>query len=219
MGRAIRQLLCQRRDQLLAANRRIQMARVQGRRYCMSDVPSFKLHLGCGKRFIPGFKHVDIAALPHVDYVSDVRKLSFAVDGSVDLIYAAHILEHFGRFEFKNVLAEWHRVLKPGGILRLSVPDFAKCAAVYYENGLADGLTGLLGLIMGGQRDGFDYHKMIFDEPFLTRALMSLDFKEVRRWDWRTTEHADVDDYSQAYLPHLDKESGRLMSLNIEAIK
>jgi len=32
-------------------------------------------------------------------------------------------------------------------------------------------------------------------------------------------EHADVDDYSQAHIPHLCKESGKLMSLNIEAVK
>ena len=44
-------------------------------------------------------------------------------------------------------------------------------------------------------------------------------FQEVRRWDWRTTEHTQVDDYSQAHLPHLDKEHGTLMSLNLEAVK
>lgn len=37
--------------------------------------------------------------------------------------------------------------------------------------------------------------------------------------NWRETEHSDVDDFSQAYLPHMDKENGILMSLNIEAIK
>jgi len=178
-----------------------------------------KLHIGCGKRFIPGFVHVDVVALPHIDHVSDARRLSFAAANTVDLIYAAHVLEHFGRYEFKDVLTEWHRVLKPGGVLRLSVPDFKACAAIYYEKGLADGLSGLLGLIIGGQRDGFDYHKMIFDEPFLCAALKAVGFKETRLWDWRTTEHSAVDDYSQAHLPHLDKDTGRLMSLNIEAVK
>ena len=44
-------------------------------------------------------------------------------------------------------------------------------------------------------------------------------FRQVRRWDWRDTGHAEIDDYSQAHLPHMDKESGRLMSLNLEAVK
>lgn len=178
-----------------------------------------KLHVGCGKRFIPGYLHVDIAPMPHIDHVADVRKLDFAATNSVDLIYAAHVLEHFGRYEYKEALREWYRVLKPGGVLRLSVPDFRACAEIYYEKGLADGLSGLVGLIVGGQRDGFDFHKMIFDAPFLAAALMDIGFQGVRRWDWQTTEHANVDDFSQAYIPHLNKESGRLMSLNLEGVK
>lgn len=99
------------------------------------------------------------------------------------------------------------------------MPDFAAYAAIYYEKGLEDGLSGLAGLIVGGQRNNYDYHKMIFDEAFLKRDLLSLGFREVRRWDWRATEHADIDDFSQAYLPHLQKETGKLMSLNLEAVK
>jgi len=140
-------------------------------------------------------------------------------DNSVSLIYACHVLEHFGRYTYKAVLKEWFRVLKPGGILRLAVPDFAACAAIYYENGLADGLSGLIGLIIGGQRNEHDFHKMIFDEDFLRRDLIEIGFREVRQWDWRATEHAGIDDYSQAYLPHMHKEDGRQMSLNLEAVK
>ena len=159
-------------------------------------------------------------ALPasHVDIVGPVERLPMD-DASVSLIYASHVLEHFGRYEYKAVLKEWFRVLKPGGTLRLSVPDFAACAALYYESGLTDSLTGLVGLIVGGQRDEYDFHKMIFDENSLRRDLLETGFREVRRWDWRITEHADVDDFSQAYIPHMSKENGRLMSLNLEAVK
>ena len=160
-----------------------------------------------------------MAALAHVDHVADVRNLDFVTTESVDLIYACHILEHFGRYEYRDVLREWFRVLKPSGVLRLSVPDFAACAALYYEEGLVDGLTGLIGLVNGGQRDEFDCHKMIFDQELLIQELLSTGFREVRSWDWRTTEHAHVDDYSQAYIPHLDKENGKQMSLNLEGIK
>ena len=37
--------------------------------------------------------------------------------------------------------------------------------------------------------------------------------------DWRDTEHSELDDFSQSYLPHMDKDNGKLMSLNIEAVK
>jgi ubiquinone/menaquinone biosynthesis C-methylase UbiE len=177
-----------------------------------------KLHLGCGSRHIPGFVHVDARPAPHVDIVGPVERLPMP-DASVSLIYASHILEHFGRYEYKAVLREWFRVLEPGGVLRLSVPDFAACAAIYYENGLADVLSGLVGLIIGGPRSEQDFHKMIFDEDFLRRDLLDIGFREVRRWDWRATEHAGIDDYSQAYIPHMHKEDGRHMSLNLEAVR
>jgi predicted SAM-dependent methyltransferase len=153
-----------------------------------------------------------------VDLVARVERLPLPA-GCASLVYASHVLEHFDRNTYRAVLAEWRRVLAPGGILRIAVPDFAACAALYYESGLADGLSGLVGLVVGGQRDAHDYHKMIFDEGLLRRDLLDAGFREVRRWNWRATEHAAVDDYSQAYLPHLDKESGRHMSLNIEAVK
>lgn len=178
-----------------------------------------RLHLGCGSRHLPGYYHIDAMDQEHVDQVHRVDRLDFIASDSVQRIYCSHVLEHFDRFTFEDVLREWFRVLAPGGVLRLAVPDFAACAKVYYEEGLQDGLTGLIGLICGGQRGPYDYHKMIFDEPFLARALKDVGFRETRRWDWRTTDHADVDDYSQAHLPHMDKENGLLMSLNLEAVK
>ncbi|MGB0576566.1 MAG: hypothetical protein ACPGPC_10515 [Alphaproteobacteria bacterium] len=45
--------------------------------------------------------------------------------------------------------------------MRLSVPDFSACAAIYYEQGLKDGLSGLVGLVSGGQRDETDFYHMI----------------------------------------------------------
>lgn len=60
---------------------------------------------------------------------------------------------------------------------------------------------------------------MTFDFDSLKKVLVDTGFKNVGIWDWRTTEHATVDDYSQSYLPHMDKDNGMLMSLNIEATK
>jgi predicted SAM-dependent methyltransferase len=177
-----------------------------------------KLHLGCGPRHIPGFIHVDLLSAPHVDIVGPVERLPME-DATVTLIYASHVLEHFGRYEYRAVLKEWFRVLVKGGILRLAVPDFAACAALYYESGLTDRLSGLVGLLVGGQRDAYDFHKMVFDEESLRLDLVETGFEKTRRWDWRTTEHAGVDDYSQAYIPHMRKDDGRTMSLNIEAVK
>jgi SAM-dependent methyltransferase len=178
-----------------------------------------KLHLGCGSKYIAGFFHVDAIAYPHVDRQGFVDKLDFLSNNSVELIYASHVLEHFGRNEVDYVLREWHRVLKPGGVLRLAVPDFGACARLYAEGKLDHGINDIMGLIIGGQRNGHDFHRVIFDQPTLEARLKGIGFSQCRPWDWRKTEHSHVDDYSQAYLPHMDKDNGTLVSLNIEAVK
>ena len=178
-----------------------------------------KLHVGCGRVYIPGFLHIDIQPAPHIDMVAEADNLEEIADDTVELLYACHILEHFDRWHYKRALAEWFRVLKLGGVLRLSVPDFAACVTVYSKVGIVGGPSSILGLICGGQRDSFDFHKMLFDRGSLSKALSDVGFKEIRDWDWRATEHTQVDDYSQAYLPHLDKQNGTQMSLNIEAVK
>lgn len=178
-----------------------------------------KVHLGCGKKHLPGWFHVDALEFDHVDHVGRVEDLSFIPDGSVSLIYACHVLEHFGRKTYMDPLREWFRVLKPGGVLRLAVPDFAAAAKLYLSGILPRGIEDVRGLVTGGQRDQYDFHGMIFDEASLSDDLKSIGFAETRLWDWRTTEHSQMDDYSQAYLPHMDKENGTLVSLNIEGVK
>ena len=174
-----------------------------------------KLHLGCGNKQLPGFVNIDITHSPAVDRICDISRLTIFEDASVDMIYACHVLEHFGRHEFLGVLKEWHRVLRLGGLLRLAVPDFAACASIYQDKGIDD-IQLITGLMVGGQRNEYDYHKMIFDQQSLTKHLTNMGFGQVERWDWRTTEHSHIDDYSQAYLPHMDREHGQLMSLNLE---
>ncbi len=134
------------------------------------------------------------------------------------MIYASHVLEHFGRQTYMAVLREWRRVLAPGGILRLAVPDFGAAARLYMSGTLPRGIEDVRGLVCGGQRDQYDFHGMIFDEIDLTRALKEAGFSTVRSWDWGATDHAWLDDYSQAYIPHMDKETGTLVSLNLEGV-
>lgn len=181
-----------------------------------------KLHLGCGKRHIPGFVHVDLADFPHVDHRQAIDRLPHLADGSVELIYCCHAFEYLDRVEARAALAEWWRVLSPRGVLRLAVPDFAALVAVYQRHGELDRVLGpIYGRIeIGGpgQRRTL-YHRTAYDFASLAALLALSGFRHVRRYDWRQTEHRDVDDFSQAYLPHMDKERGLLVSLNVEADK
>lgn len=175
-----------------------------------------KLHLGCGKRYISGFVHIDAIDYPHVEHVATIDNLSFISNDSVDLIYNCHVLEHFKRRDVDRVLMEWLRVLKPGGILRTSVPDFEALCEVYRRYGQLDLVIGAL---FGRGDYLYNIHYNVFDFATLKSNLETAGFCHVSRYDWRETEHADVDDYSQAYIPHMDKETGLCLSLNVEARK
>jgi len=175
-----------------------------------------KLHLGCGDRYIPGFFHIDGFDGPHIDHVCSIENLSFIESNSIDLIYSSHVLEHFKRDRLPAVLTEWNRILKVGGVLRIAVPDFEAIVDVY--NKYKD-LNLVIGPLYGGQNYLYNIHYNTFDFKSLSAYLTKSNFGHIQRYDWRTTEHADIDDFSQAYIPHMDKENGTLISLNLEAKK
>ena len=176
-----------------------------------------KLHLGCGKRFFPGWIHIDRANYNHINY-RDITKLEFDND-SVDLIYSSHVIIYFDREEIIPILKEWQRVLKPGGILRLAVPNFMMMAKLYMDGKYP--LKNFLGPLYGKMDiDGsFIYMKTCYDCADLMELLSSIGMRKLRRYNWWETEHKNIDDCSQAYLPHMDKQNGTLISLNVEAEK
>lgn len=175
-----------------------------------------KLHIGCGKKFLSGYKHLDVIPYEHVDLECDARKLDIIANESVSEIYACHILEHVERDEVVGVLREWGRVLKSGGVMRVAVPDFE---AVMQEYLGGKPLSCFQGLLYGGQTYDYNFHHVAFDFAFLKILLENAGFTEIQRYDWREFLPSDYDDYSRAYLPHMDFENGRLMSLNIIARK
>ena len=63
------------------------------------------------------------------------------------------------------------------------------------------------------------YHKTVYDFKSLEGVLLKAGFKAIKKYDWRNTDHSNFDDHSQAYIPHMDKENGTLISLNVECIK
>jgi len=175
-----------------------------------------KLNLGCFDRKIPGFTNVDIREDVNPDLIDNVFKLNTIEEKSVDLIYACHVLEHADYKESEVALKRWHEVLKNGGILRLAVPDMEAHFAHYFYH---KDLRVLHSTFWGSQRHPYDYHKNGWDFNKLKEDLISVGFVDVKRYDWRKTEHFYIDDYSQSYFPHMDKEDGKLMSLNVEAVK
>jgi len=174
-----------------------------------------RLHIGCGKAYLPGWVNVDIFDNVRADIYADMAALPFE-RGSFDCLYASHVLEHAHRRMILATLSHWRDLLKDGGLLRLAVPDFSACVQWYNQGGNLDDITGLL---WGGQNHPKNNHFIGFDLCTLSEALTKVGFKDIAPWDWRKTDHAHFDDYSQAYLPAMQKEDGLLMSLNLQATK
>ena len=176
-----------------------------------------KLQIGPGNVYIPGWVNIDLFSSVRADCYANALAIPYP-EKTFDIVYASHVLEHMNRHTILAALTHWKFLLKDGGTLRLSVPDF-KAICEYYT--LSGDVQKVLGLLYGGQRISLDTHKIAFDQIFLTKCLKTVGFERdnISLWDWQCTEHAMLDDYSQAYIPHMDKENGRLMSLNMEAIK
>lgn len=177
-----------------------------------------KINLGCGWRdFGKEWIHIDGGDYPHLDS-KDIVNLPYD-NNSIDLIYASHVLEYFDRVEVVDVLNKWYSKLKKGGILRLAVPNFEVIAKLYIEKNIP--LKNFVGPLYGRMEmgDQWIYHKTTYDFSELSQILSECGFTKVTPYNWGNTEHAGFDDHSQAYIPHMDKENGTLISLNIEAIK
>lgn len=169
------------------------------------------IHLGCGEQNDKRFINIDILPFPHVHYVRNVEDLKIFPDKYGDLIYASHILEHIGHRRLIKVLKEWRRVLKDGGILRISVPDFDKIIDIY--NTMGNNIKEIEGVLMGGQDYEYNFHKSAFNERYLKELLQLAGFSKVRMWDPKDLNYA-FNDFSSFKL------HGKYdVSLNIEGVK
>lgn len=166
-----------------------------------------KVHLGAGRRKLDGFIQVDIDPGVNIDLVSDISSLPMFGNDSVDEIYASHCFEYFDAYQAPIVLAEWRRVLRPGGSLFLSVPDMDSLMQIYQES---KDLNRIIGPLFGrwGSSQGVIYHRVVYNFETLSRALQSAGFSQIKRFspvDYLAAIDPQYDDYSLAFFPHMDK--------------
>ena len=121
----------------------------------------------------PDWVVMDIEQHPGVNLIGDAAKIPFE-DNHFDRIEAKNILEHFSFNETVNVLKEWNRVLKPDGAILIVVPLIGAAIKRYLE---IDHLcSNLQWGLMGGQRNKYDFHYTLFDEPYLKECLAKAGF-------------------------------------------
>lgn len=139
-------------------------------------LPVVRLNLGAGRRALDGFLTVDVQGDP--DIKADVRSLPIP-DACVDEAVSIHVLEHLYRWEAPAALREWHRVLKPGGLLAIEVPDLLKCAASIIAGGKERaGVWGVFGDPNYG--DPLMVHRWCYTAAELCGELRKVGFARVR---------------------------------------
>jgi SAM-dependent methyltransferase len=98
-------------------------------------------NLGCGSSFDPDWVNLDFIPASPAVVAHDLRKPLPFDSNTCDVVYTSHVLEHFSRGGARLFLKECHRVLRPGGILRVVVPDLEMIARLYLQalDGALDG--------------------------------------------------------------------------------
>jgi predicted SAM-dependent methyltransferase len=178
------------------------------------------LDLGCGPNTSPDFCNLDYNWRPDVDICWDVtRGLPFA-DGYIGGIFTEHMLEHIPFAKALGILRECRRVLKPGGLLRVIVPDgelylseYAKhlrgeTSSMPYASGDAANFAIATPIVSINRIFREHGHCFIWDYETLRAALLHAGFAQVDRRQ-----------FSEGSDPRLlrDTPSRRVESLYVEA--
>ena len=185
------------------------------------------VNVGAGENGHSGWINIDIAPRPGINCVSDCRKRLPLPNSSARAIYSEHFFEHLDYTEeIPYFLAECHRVLAPGAILRLVVPDAEAYLRAYCE-GSWDKLAQLRTL--KGRRDhwiGSTYntrmelinavfrqgaeHKFAYDYETLEFVLNHAGFRSIHRRQFGESALPDL---------HIDDPKRASESLYVEAAK
>src|SRR5713226_7089105 len=113
------------------------------------------LNLGCGERCHPDWINVDLTAGRSGVIAHDLAKgIPFSSE-SADAVYLAALFEHIRRNDAASFLREIYRVLKPGGIVRVGVPDFEKICRIYLEK--------LEAALAGDKQAVYDYDWIVLE--------------------------------------------------------
>lgn len=173
------------------------------------------IHIGCGEYNDKRFINMDTRPGWHIHVVDEIQHINTRFPKNyADLIYACHILEHVPYAQVPDVLKKVRSRLKPGGVFRISVPNFAIIVQMYNEK---KELGDVLAPLMGGQGYPDNFHYVAYDEGYLSKLLLGAGFSKVKRWDPQTAQYHTFNDWAGRPFELYGKKWP--ISLNLEAIK
>jgi len=190
---------------------RIRKQNLSGMTKTTKQSSPLRLNIG-GTTSLDGWKNLNIQPGDGVDYIGSCTDLGQFDEASVCEVYASHIFEHLSYVnELLNSLKGVHRILKAGGMLRCSVPDFEVLCKMYLHPSLSgEQRFFIMNMIFGGQQDPYDFHKVGLSWELMSSYLQQAGFTSIKR----VSEFGIIENDCSSI-----KFGGQLISLNIEAIK
>jgi SAM-dependent methyltransferase len=181
-------------------------------------VRNIRINIGCGSNPTPGYENFDnsfsvwlanhpllstalspgiskqqrtfilLAKTKQIRWADATKKIPLPA-GSVEVVYSSHTLEHLDPHEASRFLAEARRILVPGGVVRLVVPDFAQQIAQYNKDQDADEFLRYTNLTRPKPRSlaeklkllivGMRHHLWAYDANSMSRLLSGAGFQNV----------------------------------------
>ena len=172
------------------------------RHYLRTNSPR-KLQLGAGSSSLPGWLCTDLAPSSDAVVFLDATKPFPFESGVLDYIFSEHFIEHISWHAGKFMLMECHRVLKPGGIVRIATPDLAVLLDLYASTG-SRGKEQYIKWITDSFLPGVSVykpqfvinnafrnwgHQFLYDGELLELALREAGFKDITRCQYGESLH------------------------------
>ncbi len=187
-----------------------------------------RLNWGCGQSGEPGWINSDVKDGPGIDISADIRAGLPLADGFLDYAVSIHALPEIPYSDIVPVLQELRRVLKPGGVLRLVLPDLEKNIHAYLHGdrtffcppdsergpefiGIPDEDVASLGGKLVVQLIWYGYVRTLFTADFVEELLRKAGFGEVHHCAYRAT--------CSPYVGIADLDNRENESLYVEAVK
>ena len=182
----------------------------------MSEPSVRRLNWGCGSSPKPGWINSDRRSVGVVDVVADIHDGLPLDDDSIDYAVSVHALQEIPYAGLVPALRELRRVLRPGGVLRLVLPDLDKGIRAYLANDrehflVPDEEAKSLGGKFIVHMLWHGHSRVLFTYDFVEELLLKAGFAHVSRCVYRKT--------ASVYPGIVELDNRERESLFIEAVK
>ena len=156
-----------------------------------------RLHLACGSNILDGWANIDLSSDKKSIISWDLTKPLPVSSGTIHYIFSEHFIEHIRLGEGRDLLSECYRVLKPGGVLRVSTPNLRKIIEEYLLGRLIEwsdvSWNPTTPCQMVNEALRLWGHQFVYDADELKRAFEETGFSQVTQVEWRKSKHKGLD--------------------------